>query len=103
MIEIGSALIAAVCGVAAAYFWLKSSNVPVSPTYATVGLPEPADEGQWQQNQWIAGLVGANQNIGKLNGHAARLTAASVFFSALSTVDSSISVVIIVSMSTAPL
>ncbi len=83
-IEIALPLLAFACGVAAAYFWLTSSRISVSPTYESVGLIEPADEAQWVQNQWIAGLLKANQKTGRLNGYAAQLTAASVLFSALS-------------------
>ena len=70
-------------GLAAAYFWYKASKVVVTPNYAKPGGSgfEPVNG---SEGQWIAALLEAAQESGRLNIVAARLTAISVFLTTLS-------------------
>jgi hypothetical protein len=82
-----AALVAFATGIAAAWFWLKSSQVDVKPMWpgGEGGLVEPG-ETDASQDGWIGGTLQAFTDSAKLNSTAARLTAISVFFSALASI-----------------
>jgi hypothetical protein len=83
-----AALIALVAGIAAAWFWWKSSGVEIKPIWpegegATVVEPGDSDA---SRDGIIGGQIDAYVRVGTLNSTAAKLTAISVFFSALASI-----------------
>ncbi|MFK4448488.1 hypothetical protein ABH944_008544 [Caballeronia udeis] len=73
------------CGLLAAWFWEKSTRVPVDPLDGdpTAIMPVLLD---LEQQAWWAAQFRANQQIGRLNVLAARWTAAAVVLGTLSSV-----------------
>jgi hypothetical protein len=67
-------------GLTSAHFWLKSSRVPVIPTYLKYGQIEPVGGSQMD---WIVGQLEANAITGPLNARAAIWSAVTVILSAL--------------------
>jgi hypothetical protein len=74
------AFITLVTGLIAAHFWYRASMVPILPTWTI----EPG-ESDASQRGWQAGTMMAFSKSGELNKLAARWTAASVGFGAITT------------------
>ena len=66
-------------GAVAAYYWYKSSQVAVVPSW---GANEPGDALSSQAGL-LAGMLEAGNKIAYLNKKAARLTAISIFFNTI--------------------
>jgi hypothetical protein len=80
-LSIATAVAAAVCGLIAAHYWYKSSAVEFSPDWAF----EPVIEELKNIGRFAAIMKGVAISS-KLNGLAARWTAASVIFSVFSVI-----------------
>lgn len=76
-------IVAALTGLAAAYFWYRASKVDVLPSWAKTGGIgfEPVTR---SESQWICGLQEATRASGSLNKTAAFLTAVSILSSSVS-------------------
>lgn len=72
-------------GLSAAWFWERTTRVPVDPLN---GDPNPIESGEpdLANLQWRAAQFRADQEIGRLNTLAARWTATAVVLGALSSV-----------------
>lgn len=74
------AVVGAVTGMLAAWYWFKSSRVPTQPSWPT----EPGDA-QASQMGRMAGMMNASTKAAKLNAIAAGWTAVSVLLNVAST------------------
>lgn len=72
-----------ITGMLAAWYWYRSSVIETEPLYLRLGQIEPVGG---STNQWMLAILEAGQKSAALNKVAARLTAASVLLSAISTV-----------------
>jgi hypothetical protein len=82
------ALTALITGIVAAIYWYRSSKLQVVPMWSTLPtgeLFEPLDR-QDSQSGWIVGMLQSLSASADLNAKAALWTAASVVFSAISSV-----------------
>lgn len=79
-ISVSLAFAGAVTGLFAAWYWYRSSKVPIQPSWPI----EPGDA-QLSQTGWVAGTMNAFTKAAKLNANAACLTAVSVVLFAAST------------------
>jgi hypothetical protein len=77
------AIIALVSGLIAAWYWYKSSKVPIDPGWS--GPTEPVVPEQ-QQMDWTVAILKATREVADLNKTAALWTALSVAFAAASTI-----------------
>ena len=87
------ALLSCVCGLGAAFFWYRSSQIPVMPTWMTGDRPDPLNEPvikSLSQDGWIAGTVQAVQESARWNKLGAGWSAAAVLLTALSSLTASL-------------
>jgi hypothetical protein len=80
------AVVTALVGFYAAKLWLQSSRVQIVPTWAKYGGIEQTDSESQSNVDWIVGILEASDEAAKLNRRAARWTAVSVAFGALTTI-----------------
>lgn len=74
-----------VFGLIAAWFWFRSTRVPIDPLDGDPNAMMPV-ETELAQLTWLAAQFRANQEVGRLNTIAASLTAIAVVFSTASSV-----------------
>lgn len=80
------AVITALTGFYAAKLWLRSSKVPIVPTWVKYdGIEQAGGESQ-SNNAWIIGIIEASEEVAKLNQRAALWTAVSVALGAATTI-----------------
>jgi hypothetical protein len=80
------AMFTALTGFYAAHLWLRSSKIPILPTWFLTGGIEPAGGDSQSNSGWIAGIIEANETVARLNRRAALWTAASVAIGAFTTI-----------------
>lgn len=80
------AVATAFAGFYAAKLWLRSSKIPIIPTWAKHGGIEQAGGESQSNNAWLVGIIEANEEVAKLNQRAARWTAVSVALGAATTI-----------------
>ena len=73
-----------VFGLASAWYWRKSAAVPVDPLNEDPTAVMPAMP-ELEHLAWLAAQLRANQEVGRLNKIAAKLTAAAIVLSTAST------------------
>jgi hypothetical protein len=71
-------------GLAAAWYWGKSTQIPVDPLNGDPNAIMPVLP-ELEQLAWLAAQVRANREIGRLNRIAAQLTALAIVLSTAST------------------
>lgn len=81
---IGFAMLGLGFGLAAAYYWYKSSQIKVNPGWKTP-LDEPVELTD-KNSDWTTGLLEWGDKAAALNGKAAKLTACAVVFSTIASV-----------------
>ena len=74
-----------VFGLIAAWYWFKSTRVPIDPLNGDPNAIMPVVP-ELEQLTWLAAQFRANQEVGRLNTIAASLTAIAVVFSTASSV-----------------
>lgn len=72
-------------GLIAAWYWLRSTRVPIDPLNGDPNAIMPVMP-ELGQSAWLAAQLRANQEVGRLNTIAASLTAIAVVLSAASSV-----------------
>jgi len=78
IIELSLTILAAISGFVAAYFWMRSALVPITPP-GDFEPVEQADKAEW----WTVGIMDAFQKSAALNKKAAAFTAISVTLAAI--------------------
>lgn len=81
-VEIALALLAFVCGMLAAWYWLRASRVPTDPGWGKNGLGQPGIHSM-AQDAWIMAIMQSAAESGRLNAIAARWTALTAVLTAL--------------------
>lgn len=74
---------AAIAALVSAWFWWRSSQVHVVPSYAEAGQIEPVDPIQ-SQISWVVGIIAAGQEAARRNRTAAIWAAVAAFLTAVS-------------------
>jgi hypothetical protein len=87
---IALAIAAFIFGLAAAWYWWKSSSIEAEPLYPEVVKHNPTDLLLWQTMQ-LGGLLEAGKESARLNRIAAWLTAIAVALSTASTLVAALS------------
>lgn len=80
------AVATALAGFYAVKLWLRSSRIPIIPTWAKHGGIEQAGGESQSNSASLVGLIEANEEVAKLNQRAARWTAVSVALGAVTTI-----------------